>query len=157
MIIYLVLFIVVIFLVINFMKIEGFTPKFTKNKLFYDIIDRHFDTDIYKNKKKLKKCCKKNCKAKAQYMTEDCKSNKLSAKRILKKNYKPIFTKNEFEKLTKMKEEKYKKVKNELDLSKIKLKLNSIPEGSQVYENIITDTSYVVPGGKKNLYPISVN
>ena len=157
MIIYFVLFIVVIFLVINFMKIEGFTPKFTKNKLHNDIMNRHYDTDIYDNKVKLKKCCNNNCKGNALYMNKNCKTNKITARRNLRNNYKPIFTKKEFERIRKKKEEKYKKVKNELDLSRIKLELKNLPEDGKAYQEIIKDTSYVTPGGTKNLYPISVN
>tara|TARA_B110001469_G_C9597509_1_gene296752 strand:- start:852 stop:1271 length:420 start_codon:yes stop_codon:yes gene_type:complete len=139
------------------MKIEGFTPKFKKNRLYNDIMDRHYDTDIYDNKIKLKKCCNKNCKTHANYTSENCKKNKKTARQNLRNSYKPIFTKKEFEKIRKKKEEKYKKVKNELDLSKIKLKLNTLPEGSTSYNKIINDQSYVTQGQKLNLYPISVN
>ena len=141
-------------------KKESFTSKihnFNKNDLYHNIMDTHFTTDIYKNKHKLKKCCKNDCKAKAKYIGKDCDKNKKNALDNVNDQFKLQYTKEEFEKLKEKAEKYYGSAKNELDLRKIKLELKNLKDTSDEYNEIVNDTSYVIPGVKINLYPISVN
>lgn len=141
-------------------KKEHFISKnnyFIENELYNFIISTHFTTDNYKMKQELKKCCTGDCKAYVQYLSNKCEENKRKALEMLNKQFNLAFTMEEFNRLVKEAEEYYGSAKNELDLRKIKLVLNDLKDDTLVYKNILNDTSYITPGIKKNLYPISVN
>lgn len=136
-------------------KREPFINTFNKNKLYNKIVDKHFTTDHYINKQRLKKCCDKNCKAKAKYMTKNCDKNKKDAKMNLKTQFELPFDEKEFKNILEESEKHYGNAKNELDLRYIKL---DVPDDTNVYNKIINDNkSYVIPGNRLNLYPIFVN
>lgn len=136
-------------------KREPFINTFNKNKLYNKIVDKHLTTDHYINKQRLKKCCDKNCKAKANYMTKNCDKNKKESNINLKDQFNLPFDEKEFKNILDKSEKHYGNAKNELDLRYIKL---DIPNDTNVYNKIINDNrSYVIPGNRPNLYPIFVN
>ena len=130
---------------------------FNENELFKFIINNHFTTDFYDKKHKLKKCSNENDNAYVMYLSNNCEENKRKAIEMLNSQFNLSFTEKEFNKLVKAAEEYYGSAKNELDLRKIKLVLNKLTDDTNSYKKILKDTSYVVPGIKKNFYPISVN
>jgi hypothetical protein len=139
---------------------EDFISKnnyFIENELYNFIISTHFTTDYYKMKHELKKCCTGDCKAYVQYLSKNCEENKIKALEMLNKQFNLAFKMEEFNRLVREAEEYYGSAENELDLRKIKLVLNDLKDDTSVYKNILNDTSYIIPGIKKNLYPISVN
>ena len=139
-------------------KKETFINTFNKNKLYNKIVDKHFTTDHYINKQRLKKCCDKNCKAKAKYMTKNCEKNKKEAKKSLKDQYNLAFTKKEFNNILNKSEKYYGNALNELDLREIKLEIPNITNNKKLFNRIVNDNySYVTPGYKSNLYPTFVN
>lgn len=130
---------------------------FNENKLFNFIINTHFTTDFYNIKHKLKKCSNTNDNAYVIYLSNNCEENKRKAIEMLNSQFNLSFTEKEFNQLVKAAEEYYGSAKNELDLRKIKLVLNNLTDDKKAYKKMTKDTSYVIPGLKKNFYPISVN
>ena len=95
-------------------------------------------------------CCLENCDTKPQYLSKNCEKNLNDSRNYFNKYFDLQFTEDEFKKLKDELEDKYSKVYNEIDLTKIKLDFGELDEST--VNKIINDTTYEIPGELEYLY-----
>uniref|UniRef100_A0A6C0J352 Uncharacterized protein n=1 Tax=viral metagenome TaxID=1070528 RepID=A0A6C0J352_9ZZZZ len=95
-------------------------------------------------------CCLENCNSKPQYLSKKCKENLSEARYNFNTYFDLQFTEEEFDILKAKIEDKYSKVYNEIDLTKIKLDFGELDDST--VNKIINDTTYEIPGEIEYLY-----